>query len=217
MSTGPGSRLPDRTQAVAAVILAAGRSRRMPGRTKLLRDFRGKPVVRTVAEVAVEAGLRPVAVSVVSDGGPVAGAFYGLPIHCVPVRGPARGRIASVAAGLSAVWDHDVSAAMILLGDEPELDRRDVETVRKAWAAGMGDLLRARYRDRPGHPVLLARSLFPLVVELASAQGEGQAGVWARLTGAGVVGHEVDLRRDAPIDVDSPSALRAARSRTDRT
>lgn len=200
---------------VAAVILAAGSSRRMPGRSKLLRPFRGEAVLRVVTRVALEAGLRPVVVSIRSNTDPVARALDGLPVLPVPVPEAARGRIISVAAGLSALADDRVTAAMILLGDEPELEPFDVEAVRAAWNAGTGNLLRASFRDRPGHPVLIARSLFSHVADLAHAPEES-GGVWERLTRAGTPGVEVRVDREAPIDVDSPSALGAARSRSSR-
>ena len=207
--SNPSDRTPVGT--VAAVILAAGRSRRMPGRSKLLRQFRGEAVIRSVAGTALESALDPVIVCVASASRPVVQALADLPVFPVPVPPGPRGRIVSVAVGLSAVRGYDPSAALILLGDEPGLDTRDIEAVRAAWIDGAGDLLRARFRDRPGHPVLIARSLFDRVIRLARSDGEGD-GLWQRLVRADIEGVEVPIDPAAPIDVDSPSALEAARS-----
>lgn len=197
---------------VAAVILAAGRSSRMPGRSKLLRPFRGQPVVRVVVGTAREAGLGPLVVCVPSVEGPIVEALRGLSVRPVAVPGVAGPPVRSVAAGLAALEDDDVGAAMVLLGDEPGLAPGDVRAVRAAWASGSGHLLRPRFRDRPGHPVLVDRSLFDRVTELALSPQAGR-GLWELLTRTGIRGTHVTVDRSAPIDVDTPAALRAARAR----
>ena len=206
-SSGPPS--------VAALVLAAGDSRRMPGKSKLLRDFRGTPVIRVVAGTALRAGLDPVAVCVAPGDEAISRALEGLPVRLVPVPPDRTGRGHSASAGLSWLSSTPCSAALLLLADEPELDVTDIQAVRDAWAAGRGELLRPRFTDRPGHPVLLTRPLFAQAIELA-AQTQGDEGLWTRLTGAGISGVEVTVDREAPIDVDSPSDLRAARSRSGR-
>lgn len=187
----------------------------MPGRSKLLRRFGEESVIRVVAKLAVESGLDPVVVCVAGDSDAVSGALEGLPVRAIAVRGASRGPIATVAAGLSALRGTGASAALVLLGDEPGLRASDIDAVRKAWIAGAGDLLRARFTDRPGHPVLVAGSQFDNVIDLA-ASSDKEVGMWERLTLAGCAGVEVPVNREAPIDVDSPAALRAARSRNRR-
>lgn len=208
--SGDGPR--SREVRIAAVVLAAGRSRRMPGRTKLVRRFRRRPVIRVVASTALEAGLTPVVVSVGPAADAICRALDGLPVHIEPVHDPARGRAVSAAAGLSVLGDPDVGAAMLLLGDEPGLEPSAIHSVRDAWETGAGDLLRARYPDRPGHPVLVARALFDRAASLALDASAG-GGLWDRLTRDGVPGVEVPVGGEAPIDVDSPADLAAARSK----
>jgi molybdenum cofactor cytidylyltransferase len=202
-------------QRIAGVVLACGGSRRMPGRSKLLRSFDGAPVIRVVARTALDAGLDPVLVTVRPADEAVLAALAGLAVQAVPVRSPGRGRLASAASGLEALGRVPVSAAMVLLGDEPGLSAVDVSAVRDAWIAGAGELLRAAYRDRPGHPVLVDRTLFSRVLGLAAEPTFGE-GVWDRLEQAGIRGIRIPVDRDAPIDVDTPSALRAARARRRR-
>ena len=199
---------------IAAVVLAAGRSRRMPGRSKLVRRFGRMPVVRVVASTALEAGLTPVVVSVRPEDDAVDRALDGMPLLVQPVRSPDRSRAVSAAAGLSVLHDPAIEAAVVLLGDEPGLKSSAIQSVRSAWEAGAGDLLRARYPDRAGHPVLIARALFDRAADLAHDATHG-GGLWDLLARAGVVGVEVPVGGEAPIDVDSPADLAEARSRMD--
>ena len=85
---------------VAGVILAAGRSRRMPGRSKLLRGFRGEPVVRAVARTALDAGLEPVIVCMSSGLDSVASAVEDLPVRTLSIPGGAEGVPAGAGGGV---------------------------------------------------------------------------------------------------------------------
>src|SRR5450755_741708 len=65
---------PDST---AAIILAAGASRRM-GRNKMLLELEGVPLVRRAVACALAAGLSPVVVVVGHEADPVRSALAGL-------------------------------------------------------------------------------------------------------------------------------------------
>jgi CTP:molybdopterin cytidylyltransferase MocA len=68
-----------------------------------------------------------------------------------------RGPGASLRCGLAALED-DVVAAVIVLGDGPELDPRAIDRVVAAWRAAGGERLAATYGGVRLHPLLLARS-----------------------------------------------------------
>lgn len=199
---------------VAGVVLAAGRSRRMPGRSKLLRVCAGERVLHRVVRTALEAGLRPVVVVTGHGETEIRDSLCGLEVRfaAAPVDGghPLR----SLAAGIRGLG-RDAAAAMVCLGDEPGLGPEPIETVRRAWRESRCELLRARFRDRPGHPVLIARSLFPRVEELARRAADHGAAdsTWHGLVAAGAISREVPIDRLAPVDVDAPADLRRVRER----
>ena len=64
---------------------------------------------------------------------------------------------ASLRCGLAALGP-EVEAAVIVLGDGPDLDPRAVDRVIEAWRATGADRLAATYRGVRLHPLLLART-----------------------------------------------------------
>lgn len=200
---------PARSGEVAGLILAAGGSSRMPGLSKLLRPWNGGMLVDAAVSVAREAGLRPCVVVVGSDAEALVPQLTRHDVIPVEHGGWRRGRASSLAAGLQRLAGFEaVRAVVVLLGDEPGVTGHAVRSVVQEWRRGSADLVRVRYRDRPGHPVLLGTAARELALEL-----DGEEPVWSRLTTAGLVGAEVAVEVKAPIDVDVPAALKEARAR----
>jgi molybdenum cofactor cytidylyltransferase len=194
---------------VAGIVLAAGSSRRMPGPGKLLRAWGGTSVVGAVIGTATAAGLAPVLVVTGHDADAVLRASGRDDVLFVHHRGWARGRAGSLGAGLARLAPlREVGAAVVLLGDEPEVSTGAVARVVAEWRERGTVLVRVRYRDRPGHPVLLDRRTW----EAARAL-HGDAGTWERLVAAGIRSVELAVDSPAPIDVDGPADLAAARAR----
>jgi CTP:molybdopterin cytidylyltransferase MocA len=68
-----------------------------------------------------------------------------------------RGPGASLRCGLAALGN-DVEAAVVVLGDGPELDPRSIDRVVAAWRAGDSPRVAATYGGVRLHPVVLARA-----------------------------------------------------------
>jgi len=82
-------------------------------------------------------------------------------VHCPEwERGPG----ASLRCGLSALGD-EVEAAVVVLGDGPELDPRAIDRVVAAWRSGAGERVAATYGGVRLHPLLLARNAWEDVPE----------------------------------------------------
>ena len=131
---------------IAAVVLAAGASTRF-GSPK--QEFLLEPVLERVrasaeiGEVVIVLGAHDLEASART-------------VHCPDW---ARGPGASLRCGLAALAE-DVEAAVVVLGDGPELDPRAVDRVVEAWRAGAGDRVAATYAGVRLHPLLLARSVW---------------------------------------------------------
>ena len=158
---------PDR---VAAVILAAGASRRMgPGRNKMLLQIEGESLVRRAAQRALAAGLSPVVVVIGHEPDRIRAELAGLPVEFAvnpDYTGPTSG---SLHQGLNALAP-DVGAAVVMLGD---MVRVTAETLAMLVAAARGTdapLVVSRYGDVTAPPLLFRRALFP---ELLAWTGEG--------------------------------------------
>jgi molybdenum cofactor cytidylyltransferase len=180
---------------ISGVILAAGTSSRL-GRPKQLLELGGKPALQHAIDLAASAGLDEVVV-VLGHEAPRIRAAVRLPPFGRAVNNPnyASGQASSLRAGLEAV-DAGAEAAVVLLGDQPGVDPRDIGAVLDAWRAGGGGVARAVYGGTPGHPVIIGREVFE-----AFASASGNDGGRAVLAGQEVTVVEIDA--PAPLDIDT--------------
>ena len=191
---------------IAGLVLAAGASVRHRGGSKLLLPFDGITVVGASVRAPETAGLRPIVVVVGHRADEVREAVGEEEVEFVENPRYREGVAGSLAAGIHHVAaDSDVAAAAILLGDEPGVSPAVISDVAEAWRGAGAPIARAVYRDRPGHPVIVDRSLFALL------QGcEGDRGLSAILDrrGLGFLPVHIDLK--APVDIDTPADYRRA-------
>jgi molybdenum cofactor cytidylyltransferase len=192
---------------IGALVLAAGQSQRF-GSEKLLAAFRGQPlaghVLATVA-AARDSGLVTRAVAVVGPGsGRLESLVRAAGLESVLNADQAAGLSRSLQLGLDFLASTELSAAFILLADQP-LVRLDVlRSLAAAWRAGDSPVVRPRYEsdpEVPGHPVLLDRSAWWLRHRLT-----GDAGLAALLSLAGATPELVTVAGRNP-DVDTPDDL----------
>lgn len=189
-----------------AVVLAAGSSRRFGG-GKLTADFRGRPLASRVGTTLAEAMARGIlggGVAVIPAGDTaLAWMFDTAGLRLVENPEAASGIAGSVQRGLAALGEvPDAGAALMVLADQPLLRVEVLSRLVAAWRDG-APLVRPRYTDdpAPGHPLLLARALWPHAAALQGDQG------FAALLG-GVLGEarEVPVSGRNP-DVDTPDDL----------
>ena len=197
---------PASTANIAAVVLAAGSSRRMGAANKLTEELGGQALVRQVAEAALAARLRPVIVVTGHQADAVAAELSGLDVTLVHNRDHAKGLATSLATGIGAL-EETVDAAMVMLGDMPHIR---ADHLNKLVAAFDADEERAivvpTSGGRRGNPVLWARRFFGALGGLTGDVGAkhliGENESW-------VV--EVALDSATLIDIDTTQALSDAR------
>ncbi|HYZ67222.1 MAG TPA: nucleotidyltransferase family protein [Mycobacterium sp.] len=84
----------------------------------------------------------------------------------------ADGLSASLRTGLSAVQDGPADYAVLHTVDTPDVGADVVRRVLDAARSSASGLARARYRDTPGHPVVIGRAHWPeLIGRLAGDEG----------------------------------------------
>ena len=188
---------------VASVILAAGRSARMSPRNKLLEEIGGRPVVVRVAETALASAARPIVVVTGFEAERVTEALRGLDLTCVQNPDFAAGLSSSLRAGLAAL-PADSSGALILLGDMPFVEPRDLAALIAAFAAKGPNSICVPARDgRRGNPILWGSAYFPEMMRLS-----GDAGAKLLLEVHRDRVTEVEAASDGIFaDIDAPSDL----------
>lgn len=185
---------------IAAIILAAGRSTRM-GTNKLIADIGGKPMVRRVAEAALESAAAPVLVVTGHQEADVRIALTGLDVILVHNPNYAQGLSTSLKAGIAAM-PTSVAGALVLLGDMPQIAPRHLDQLIAAHRDRAVIIVPAHAGKR-GNPVLWPRAFFPAMLAL-----EGDAGAKRLLAANAACVQEVDLGTEAIfLDVDTAEAL----------
>ena len=190
---------------IAAVVLAAGASRRMGGADKLLADLNGAPLVRRTVERVLESTARPVA-AVVADAR-VAAALNGLPVQIVFNSDAASGMASSLKAGLAAL-PVDVDGAAVCLGDMPQAPGALIDRLIAAFEPlAVRGIIAPTRRGRRGHPVLWGRGLFGEIAKLT-----GDVGARAVLEAHSDKLFLLETDDDGALfDVDTPDDLEKAR------
>src|ERR1700716_3444220 len=125
----PFERLASALLPVGAIVLAAGSSSRMPGSQKLLLEFDGRPMVKSVVEAASDGGCHQILVVYSSED---VRRVIGGDAELVHNPRAHTGMSSSLQAGLRAMRP-DMEAALVMLGDQPMVGSRTVAMLTRAW------------------------------------------------------------------------------------
>jgi molybdenum cofactor cytidylyltransferase len=182
---------------IAGVVLAAGEGSRFGG-PKQLAELDGRPLLEHVlASVAAVPAIERYVLVLGAHASEIQAAIDPRGAEVVLCNDWADGQAASLRAGLSAVAD--LSAAVILLGDQPGITPAAIEAVLAHFDGTRP--LRAVYDGAPGHPVVLQRQLVREAMEL-----QGDIGARELLENARALRVEVGHLCE-PADVDTPADL----------
>jgi molybdenum cofactor cytidylyltransferase len=196
-------------QTTCAVVLAAGRSRRMgEGVQKLLLPLGGTTVIGRVVDALLDSDVEQVIV-VAGPDGPLAGALAGRPVTVVRNPDPDADMLSSVRCGLRALPQH-CDAVLVALGDQPGLTSVLVNEMLRAFPACGRGILLPTHGGRRGHPLLFSTRYRAEV--LTRYEGEGLRGL-LRVHPQDVF--EMHTPRRAVLDdVDDPADYRRELGRT---
>lgn len=194
---------------VAALVLAAGGSSRL-GRPKQLEPWGDSTLLGRVVEgarsypvdevwVVLGAGADDVMAAVDLEG-------------CSVVENPEweEGIASSLRAGLDALTQlSKAEAALILIGDQPEIDPGVVEELLAARRRSGAPVVVPKYRYAWGNPVVVDRSLWPRLMSL-----EGDEGAMRLFQAHPAWVEEVWSEQRPPRDVDTEADVVELRPRT---
>ncbi len=166
MSAHTSGAAPD---AIAAIILAAGRSVRM-GTHKLLLPLDGKPLLAWSIAAACASTARPVIVALGRAADDVAAALPTGPYTIVVNPRFAEGMGTSLACAVASV-PPAATGTLILLGDQPFMPTAAIEAVLAAARAQPERIVMGAYGQRQGHPVYLPRRVFAELLALRDDAG----------------------------------------------
>ena len=157
---------------LAAVILAAGRSRRMAPHNKLLvTDRTGKTMIARVVDNVLSSKARPILVVTGHMGAEIEHALGGRPVRYIHAADYAEGLSASLKSGIAAV-PPEAAAALVCLGDMPLVTGRMIDRLLEAYDADEGRLIvLPTFRGKQGNPMLWDRRFFAEILAITGDSG----------------------------------------------
>lgn len=188
---------------IAALVLAAGESRRMGDVNKLTIEVDGTPMVARVVDALQQSRARPVIVVTGHEPERIEEALAGRNVELVHNPDYAEGISASVRVGIGAL-DGGVDGALIALGDMPWVSTEVINRLVDAFVSdGEHSIFIPMFGTKRGNPVLWRAQHFPELLALA-----GDVGGKALFAGRAAAIRYVEVESPGVhIDVDTPDTL----------
>ncbi len=198
-----------RAPRIAALVLAAGQSRRMGPDNKLLAEVDGKPMVVRAVEAVLASQAEPVIVVTGHQRGRVEAALAGLESRSVHNPDYAQGLSTSLHRGLAAL-PAGTDGVVVALGDMPRVEAAAIDRLIAAFNPLEGRAICVPTWDgKRGNPVLFASRFLAEMQEIAGDTGARHLiGAYPELV-AEVAMDETDAGHGVLLDVDTPEALAA--------
>jgi molybdenum cofactor cytidylyltransferase len=157
---------------IAAIVMAAGRSRRMAPHNKLLvADRAGRPMVARVVDNVLSSNARPILVVTGHQAEQIEHVLGGRPVRYVHAQDYAEGLSASLKTGIAAV-PPECAAVVICLGDMPLVTGRMIDRLLSMYDPDEGRLIvLPTFRGKQGNPMLWDRRFFPEILEITGDSG----------------------------------------------
>jgi CTP:molybdopterin cytidylyltransferase MocA len=182
----------------AALILAAGRSRRM-GAFKPLLEVGGKTVVERLVGLFQKSGVDDVSVVVGHESEKIEAALKQHRVQIVMNHAYQEGMYSSVVAGVESLGD-GCSAFFVMPSDIPLVRPATIQRLLLASKENPGKIIRPRFRGRRGHPPLI-----PSTLKSAILCGHGHGGLRKVLRDHGAASLDIEVTdRYIMFDINRP-------------
>lgn len=162
---------------LAAVILAAGESRRM-GTPKALLPYRGKTFLDHLVEVTRHPRVGILRVVVGPGAQLIRAMFYVDPAAFVENAEWKRGQISSIQAALRSLPPEATDGMLLCLVDQPLISAELVGTLIEEFYSSGQPIVVPTYKGRRGHPVIFPARLYGELLAAPLDVG-ARAVVWA--------------------------------------
>jgi molybdenum cofactor cytidylyltransferase len=192
---------------IAAIVLAAGLSSRM-GSNKLLKEVRGKPMIRKTVEAVLQSRASPVIVVTGHETKRIEEALHGLKVTFIANPDYAKGLSTSLRSGTRQL-PASVDGALVVLGDMPLVPPAAMNKLIAAFNPGEGrSICVPVHQSERGNPILWGRQHFG---ELDGLKGDRGARLLLVVNSDNVT--EVSVGSDGVLtDFDTPESLEEIKS-----
>ena len=190
---------------VAALLLAAGQSRRMGRKNKLLAEIDGVAMVARAVDAILASRAAPVIVVTGHQEEQVAAVLAGRAVEIVHNPDFAEGMSTSLCRGLEAL-PAEIDGALVCLGDMPHINAALIDRLIDGFDPADGRAIGVPvHKGKRGNPVLWAAHYFPEMMRVA-----GDVGARHLIGEHAEAVYEIESPdRSVTLDVDTPEALDA--------
>ncbi|QYA26107.1 nucleotidyltransferase family protein [Gramella sp. MT6] len=157
---------------IGVVILAAGSSSRL-GYPKQLVEFKGKPMLQHIIDVADSFEFETKVLLVGANSEEIKSTIEPKNFEILFNKNWQEGMASSIRAGLerSLEKEKDLEYLLILLSDQPFLSRERIEALIKEQLATNSEATFSEYDGEVGVPAIFSSSVFPYLKELKGDHG----------------------------------------------
>ncbi len=191
------------------IILAAGSSSRMRGENKLLKLWRGKPLLAAAAATvrdAKNAGLIAGAIGVTGRDSEKTAKLLSPAAEVIAHNPKYKSGIASSLHCALAELPRECPAVLVFLGDMPQVARADIAAVVQLWREENCAITVPAHKQKRGNPVLISARLFANLRALGGDTG-------ARALFSENETREAEAGPGVLFDIDSPEELRGEKNK----
>ena len=158
---------------IGAIILSAGQGIRYKNSYKLLSEYNGKSMVRTVVEKALQVGFDPIIIVAGYRHEEIEQEISDLSVITVINPEWYTGQASSFRCGIQALEDN-VDSIAALLADMPAVSIETLQTLMKTQIENPDRLIAPFYQGRRGNPVLFPQWTFPMILSQSSGDSGGR-------------------------------------------
>ncbi len=189
---------------IAAIVLAAGASRRHPAGNKLLRTIDGAPMLLHCLQKVAGCDFGSLICVVRPGDEEISALAYCCGFKVVVNELAEHGVGGSIGAGVKTL-SNEIDGAAIFLGDMPSIKIATIKMLLARFRAAQQNLiLRPMYEGRPGHPVFFSHDWFAKLKLL-----KGDKGARSLMAVTSMVEYHLVNDRGVVTDFDDPAAFEA--------
>ncbi len=181
---------------IAALILAAGSSKRM-GETKQLMKFGSSTLLGTVVQNVVTSSVDEVFCVLGAKASEIEKSIAPYRSSIIINQHYRNGLGTSIAKGVEVLEHKDCQAVLIILGDQPLVGKEYLNSIVTAFHDNPSHIIATKYHHQLGVPALFPRKYFPGLLAL-----EGDKGAKEFLKDQ--KDQVITLDHDRLMDVDTP-------------
>ncbi|MBO9672250.1 MAG: nucleotidyltransferase family protein [Sphingobacteriaceae bacterium] len=154
------------------IILAAGSSSRL-GRPKQLLDYKGKTLLQTVINEALETNCKPVIVVLGANAKEIASQHPHNQISIVINESWENGMASSIVAGLSTMikTNSEIDSIIIAVADQAFIKMSNFNNLIEKHKETGKNIIASAYDETIGTPVLFKKDYFEALLALKGAEG----------------------------------------------